>query len=313
MRFLITLLVSMFLLSACSQAEKFSLEKASPKGSEQNSKTIVEDEALIKAVLRPLSRKNVVVEKVKKVPSSVPGFDAFEVTLLDKNRNVEINKYIWVSKDGKYLVLDVFSIKKLGNKILINPVVPKHRIKKLPPKKENLSWIKKIDEQLTEEGIPHVIGKGNKKVYIVWDVFCPFCYEHIKRLSPEKLAKEGIELHMIPFPVHGKASIVGTMYFMKLDKEKGAAGALKYITSLGSGDFSKYVKEFKKESENYVKNLNKEEREKQEKFVENLKKELIKGRVRGTPTIIYIPPGEKNNMGYKILGYKPLNEVVKMK
>jgi thiol:disulfide interchange protein DsbC len=310
MRFLITFVISMFLFSACSQAERFSVEKVSSK--QQLSEKVLAEEALIKAVLKPLSRRNVIVEKVRKVSSGIPGFNAFEVTLLDKPRNVEINKYIWISKDGKYLILDMFSIKKMGKRILIRPVVPKNRIKRLPPEKVNLSWVKKVDEQLTEEGFPHVIGKGNKKIYIIWDVFCPFCYEHIKHLSPEKLAREGIELHMIPFPVHGKASIVGTMYFMKLSKEKGAVGALKYITSLGGGDFTRYVKEFEKESESYVKGLSKEEREKQERFVENLKKELIKEKVRGTPTIIYIPPGE-GDMGYKILGYKPLDEVVKMK
>lgn len=309
MRILLSVAILTFLLASCSQAEK--TKETSVKN--QVSSDILKDENLIKAVLKPLSRKNVVVKQVKKVNLDVPGFFTFEVTLLDKGRNVEINKYIWISRDGKYLVLDMFSIKRERDKVLIRPLTPQKRIKQLPPEKEDLSWIKKIDEQLTKEGIPHVIGKGEKKVYVIWDVYCPFCYEHIKRLSPEKLAKEGIELHMIPFPVHGKASITGTMYFIKLSKEKGAEGALKYITTLGNGNFRDYVKEFEKESNAYVKGLSEKERKKEEQFVENLKKELIKGKVRGTPTIIYIPPNEKNNMGYKILGYKPLNEVVKMK
>ncbi len=309
MRVFLTAAALTFLVASCSQAEK--AKKTVVK--KEVSSEIVKDENLIEAVLKPLSKRNVVVKEIKKVDLNVPGFFTFEVTLLDKSRNVEINKYIWISEDGKYLVLDMFSVKKEKDKVLIKPLAPKNKVKQLPLKKEDLSWIKKIDERLTKEGIPHVIGKGEKKVYVIWDVYCPFCYEHIKKLSPKKLSEKGIEIHMIPFPVHGKASVNGTMYFIKLCKERGIEGAFKYITALGNGNFRDYVKEFEKESNAYVKSLDEKERKKEEQFVENLRKELIKGKVRGTPTIIYIPPNEKNNMGYKILGYRPLDEVVKMK
>ena len=308
MKSVLALALSVFLLAGCSEAKKVSNEGSVP------AQQILEDKELIKGILKPLSRRNVEVKRVELVKGlNVPGFVTFKVTLLDKDRNVEIKKYIWMSRDGNYLVLDMFAVKKEGKKILIEPLSPKERIKQLPPKKVNLSWVKKIDQQLTKEGIPHVIGKGDKKVYVIWDVYCPFCYEHLKKLSSEELSKKGIELHMIPFPIHGERSITGTVYFFKLSKEKGFEGAINYITDLGGGDFRKYVEEFEKESEKYVKSLSPEERKKEEEFAKSLKDELVKYKVRGTPTIVYIPQNSQNNEGYKFLGYKPLDEVVKLK
>ncbi|WP_457679597.1 DsbA family protein [Thermovibrio sp.] len=301
MRLLTAALLGALLLSSCSQAAQ-----ESPANQIQSRDT-GKEEAIIKALLKPLQIRGVEVKSVRPIQEvKVPGFRTYEVTLVDKRNSREIKRYIFISPDDKYLALEIFKIKEEGKSLHIQPLRPKNSEKQI---KVDLSWVKEVDRELQQNNIPHVIGKSDRKVYIVWDVFCPFCYSHFKEIT--KVAKEEkVEIHMIPFPIHGENSLKGLIYYTQLAREKGAGRALKELYDLGNGNFMKYVNQLEKKEEEI--NLPKEEKEKLTEFYKNLKTELIKHGVHATPTIIYIPPGEKNK-GYVIVGFKPIEQVLKMK
>jgi thiol-disulfide isomerase/thioredoxin len=263
---------------------------------------------VIRGLLSPLKSRGVELEKVQPVKEvKIPGFTTYEVTLKDNREHREVKKYVFVSNEGNYIALEIFKYQLKDGKVLIKPLNPKNSVK---PLKVDISFIEKIDEELSKAKIPHVVGKGEKKVYIVWDVFCPFCYSHFNQVE-DIAEKNNVEIHMIPLAVHGENSVKGLVYYVALARKKGTAGALKQLYSLGNGNFMKYVRELEKilKKDNFGLS-DKEERE-LEKLIKNVEKELVKNNVRATPTIIYAPPGSKK--GYIHVGFKPIEEVLKEK
>jgi thiol:disulfide interchange protein DsbC len=293
MRFLLAILTTSFLFS-CSTT--------------QNNSSFKEEENLIKTLLKPLAVKGVEIKEVRATDGSFfSDFAQFEVVLLDKRRNQMVKKYIWVSKDGNYLVLDVFKIEKEKDRISLVPVKPNDSE---VPLKQDLSWVKKIDEKLTKMNIPHVIGDGENIVYIVWDVYCPFCYKHFGEVA--KKAKElNLQIHLIPLAVHGKSSLEGFVYFTKLVREKGLENTFKYLLEKGNGDFLKYARSFDEEVKNNIGSMSKGEKEALVNFYKNLRDTLVSHNITATPTIIFIPKDE--TQGYVYVGFKPLEEVIKQK
>jgi len=302
MRFLITLTLISLLVGSCSKAE-VKEKKAETKGEVQNTRA----EKVIKALLSPLKVRGVEVKKVEPANLKVPGFEAYQVTLIDKRNHREVKKYIFLSKEGNYLTLEMFKYKLEGKRVSLQPLNPKNPVKEL---KTDISFVRKIDELLTKENIPHVIGKGERKVYIVWDVFCPFCYKHFNQIE-EIARKNNVEIHMIPLAVHGENSVKGLIYYTQIARKRGAAGALKELYNLGNGDFMKYVKNLEDKLNKSGIELSKEEQEKIKETLKEVEKELLKHGVRATPTIIYAPPGEKK--GHIHVGFKPIEEVIKEK
>jgi thiol:disulfide interchange protein DsbC len=303
MRLLTAALLTTLLLTSCSKASQEEVKK--PQKTQQAD--IKKEEAIIEALLKPLKVRGVEVKEVKPAESvKVPGFRVFEVTLLDKINSREIKRYIFISPDNRYLTLEIFEVKEEGKTIHLKPIRPKNPVKQV---KVDLSWVKEIDKKLQEANIPHVVGKSDRKVYIVWDVFCPFCYGHFNQIK-EIAEKNNVEVHMIPFPIHGENSLKGLIYYTQLAREKGTAEAFRELYNLGNGNFRAYAKKLE-EKEKELK-LSKEEQEKLKKFFNQLKEELVKKGVHATPSIIYIPEGEKDK-GYIIVGFKPIDQVLKMK
>ena len=301
MRLLTAALVIPILLTSCSKATQTENRTVKSKKEEIGSK----EEKIIRALLEPLKVRGIEVKEVKPAEGvKVPGFKAFEVTLIDKPNSREIKRYIFLSPDDRYLTLEVFQVSEKGKEVHIKPIRPKNPEKQL---KVDLSWVKEIDKKLSEMNVPHVIGKSDRKIYIVWDVFCPFCYSHFNQI--EEVAKEnGVEIHMIPFPIHGENSIKGLLYYTQLAREKGTTEAFKELYKMGNGDFRAYMKEL----ENKDLKLSKRDQEQLKTFFNQLKSDLVKKGVHATPSIIYIPEGEKDK-GYIIVGFKPIDQVLKMK
>jgi thiol:disulfide interchange protein DsbC len=264
------------------------------------------EEKIIRALLRPLQVRGIEVKSVKPTNEvKVPGFVTYEVDMIDKNNHREVKRYIFISPDDKYLALEIFSIREEGNTIHLKPLRPKNANKQL---KVDLSWLKKVDRELSKNGVPHVIGKGEKKVYIVWDIFCPFCYEHFNQIQ-EIAKKNGVEIHMIPFPIHGENSIKGLILYTEMARKKGAVEAFKELYKLGNGNFMNYANRMEQKLNSEYSKLPKEEREKLRKLFVGLRDELTKHGVRATPSVIYAPPG--SNEGYIYVGFKPIREVIK--
>lgn len=302
MRFLLALLATSLLFSCSNAQEKEKIEN--------RKMSVQEEELIIRAVLKPLSVRGVEVKEVKAIKDSpVEGLRMFEVTIIDKKNNRMVRKYIWMSEDGKYLALDLFKVKKEGEEVAIIPLKPKESE---VPLKQDLSWLKAIDEKLQKANIPHVIGNGKNKVYIIWDVYCPFCYRHFKEIAGKKAQELDLQIHMIPLPVHGERSLKGFVYFTQLARNEGMKSAIEKMFSKGNGDFMKYARIFSKEvDENYSK-IPEKERKELDKFYKDLQKELLSHNIHATPTIIYIPPTEKEK-GYVFVGFKPLEEIIKQK
>ena len=291
------LILSLLTGASCSQADQNSQKEVK--------ESLKKEEAIIKGLFKPLEAQGVKVKEIKLANEvKIPGFNTFEVTIKDERKARELKKYIFISEDGNYLALQMFKVATEGDTARLTPVTPKNPVK---PLKVDLSWLKDVDKKLEENNIPHVIGKSDRKIYIVWDIFCPFCYKHFNQIE-EIAKKNNVELHMIPLPVHGENSVKGFLYYTQLARERGAAQAFKELYSLGNGDFRRYAEEIQKKE---VK-LPKEEQERLKAFFEELQAELLKKGVQATPSIIYIPPGEKDR-GYIIVGFKPIEEVLKMK
>lgn len=299
-------LIAVSLLSSCVLAT----ENGAPKEKTTITANATKDENIIKSILKPLKSRGVEIKGIREVKNfPLNDFNTFEVSLIDKGRNAIVRKYIWISKDDRYIALDLFNIKAGKNRLIISPVKPKNSI---TPFKQDLSWVKNMDELLQKENIPHVIGNGKNKVYIVWDVYCPFCYSHFKEVTGKKVKELDLQIHLLPLPVHGKESLKGFVYFTQIVRKYGMKIAMKEMFSKGNGEFMNYYKEFSSEvKENYSK-IPKKEREKLEKFYKDFEKKLLSHNIHATPTIIYIPPAEKNK-GYVFVGFRPLKDVIKLK
>lgn len=302
MRLLTAALLTVLLTSSCSQASQ---EQKATK--QEQSSSIEKEKAIIEAILKPLKARGIEVKEIKPAPEvKVPGFRTFEVSLVDKTNMREVKRYFFISPDNQYLSLEIFRVKEEGKTIHLQPIRPANPVK---PLKVELSWVKDVDRKLQEANVPHTIGKSDKKVYVVWDVYCPFCYRHFNQVA-EMAEKEGVELHMLPFPIHGENSIKGLLYYTQLAREKGAAEAFKELYALGNGDFRKYAKALEEKTKNLK--MPKEEQERLRKLFKELQKEMVEKGVHATPSMIYIPPGEKDK-GYIIVGFKPIKELLKMK
>ena len=204
----------------------------------------------------------------------------FEITLIDRKNSRMVRKYVWMSEDGKYLALDLFKVKKGGKKVGIIPLKPKESE---VPLKQDLSWLKAIDGRLQKANIPNVIGNGKNRIYIVWDVYCPFCYKHFKEVAGKKVRELDLQIHMIPLPVHGERSLKGFVYFTQLARREGIKSAMEKMFSRGNGDFMKYVKILSEEvDKNYSKIPEKERK--------SLTNSIKIFRKSSSPTISMQPP-----------------------
>jgi thiol-disulfide isomerase/thioredoxin len=303
LRILTALILASLFVNGCSQAN----EKANRVEIKGEKIDTAQDEKIIRSILSPLKVQGVEVKNVNPANVQVPGFKVYEVTIDDKRNHREIKKYVFLSKKGNYLALEMFKYEIKGDKVLLKPINPKNPVKEL---KTDVSFVRKIDEILTRANIPHVVGKSDRKVYIIWDVFCPFCSAHFNQLE-EIARKNNVEIHMIPLAVHGENSIKGLIYYTQIARERGTAGAFKEFYSLGNGDFMKYAKNLEEKIKKGGIKLSKEEQNRIKETLKNVEKELLKNGVRATPTIIYAPPGEKK--GYIHVGFKPIKEILKEK
>lgn len=267
-----------------------------------------QDIKLISSILKPLAQRGITVKSISQVkPSAVTGLKQYQVSLLDKHERQELNRYIFISENGKYVVFNVLEVKNLKGNVSLSPLRPSEGVKSI---KVNLSWLKSMDDELNKNHIPHLLGNGKHRIYVAWDIYCPFCYDHFKDVVGKELKKLDVTLDLIPLPIHGKASIEGFTYFTQLARKMGMKGAMSYIFSMGNGNFQKYAECFsKKVNQNYPK-MDKGEKKNLGKFYTNIRKQLLSHYVHATPTIMYIPNGSK---GYVFVGFRPLKEVLSMK
>jgi len=264
---------------------------------------------LIKEIVKPLSARGVEVEKIERVNRQfVKGLKTYMVKLYDKRNSRYIYRYIWLSDDNRYFTFQILRANFENGTLKVTPVEP---AKKVEPVKVNLGWIGKIEKELEKEKIPYTIGNGKKTVYIVWDVYCPFCYSHFKEILGKKVKELDLTVKMIPLPVHGKSSLKGFVYFTDMAQKSGLKPALEKLFEKGNGNFMKYAKAFSKEVEKNYSRIPEKKRKELESFYKNLLKELLSHNVHSTPTVIYIPPGEKK--GYINIGFIPLEDIVKMR
>lgn len=291
-RFFLSITV-LLVLTGCSSAS-------------QENNSIAKEKQVIVDLLKPLERKGIKIKQVKKVENpKLESFDTFIVDLEDNNLHREIRRYIFINPKNKELILQVFKYNHKNGSLELTPVKPKHAEKQL---KIDISFLEKVEKELTKANIPHVVGKGEKKVYIVWDVFCPFCYRHFSKIE-EIARKNNIEIHMIPLAVHREDSLKGLVYYTKLAREKGTAEALKELYNMGNGNFMKYAKALEKKLQNEKKIT--EDQENLIKTLKNVEVQLVKNGVRATPTLIYAPPGK--DKAYIHVGFIPVEELLKKK
>ncbi len=265
---------------------------------------------IIKEIVKPLKSRGVELKSVERANKQIiEGFKTYKVRLFDKKNARYLNRYIWLSENNRYFTFQILEAKFENGTLRVAPVEPE---KSVEPAKVDLSWLSKVERELKENGIPYEVGNGKKTVYIVWDIYCPFCYSHFKEVVGKKIKELDVTLKMIPLPVHGKSSLEGFVYFTDMAQKIGFKEAMENIFEKGNGDFVKYAKEFSKEVKDKYKTIPEEKRKKLEEFYKNLSKELTSHEIHATPTIIYIPPGEKNK-GYVTVGFVPIEQVLKMR
>jgi thiol:disulfide interchange protein DsbC len=265
---------------------------------------------IIKEIIKPLKARGVELEKIEKTNREfVKGFKTYRVKLFDKKNSRHIYRYIWLSEDNKYFTFQILKAEFVNGTLKVTPIEPEKNVELA---KVDLSWLSKIVDELKSNGIPYTIGKGNKTVYIVWDIYCPFCYSHFKEVVGKKIQELNVTLKMIPLPVHGKSSMEGFVYFTDMAQKLGLKAAMEKIFEKGNGDFVKYAKEFSNEVNKNYKKIPETKRKKLEEFYRKLSEELTSHNIHATPTIIYIPPEEKNK-GFITVGFIPLEQVVKMR
>jgi thiol:disulfide interchange protein DsbC len=258
-------------------------------------------EDVVREFFKPL--KGIKVEEVRKVSSpKVPGFETYEVLLSSTTSDIRAKRYIWVSKDLRFITTNMASIERQGKKLAFRTLKPSSKV---PPAVRDVSWLKDVEKRLNKAGIPHVIGKGKRKLYVIWDVLCPFCFRHFAHMTKKEAEKLGVEIHAIPYAVHGESSIEGLAYFAQLAREKGIDQAFKHFASLGK-DFGEFRKNLKKELKKAKFDSNFKRRAKI--ALRAVKRMLGKNRIVATPTYIYLQSPSKK--GCIFVGYESLEEVV---
>ncbi|OMH40579.1 DsbA family protein [Desulfurobacterium indicum] len=283
---------------SCAQTQTAQTDTANSK----NVKT------LIKKMFGHAGGKNLELVDVEPTNKTVT-LRAYKLKFKDKAGSRYIYGYVWMTDNGKNMALKLykFDSETKGGMPLASVIEPKVREKMI---KTDLSWFKNILKELDKNNIPHVVGNGNKIIYIVWDVYCPFCYQNFSKVA-ESL-KKGIKLVFVPLPVHGERSIKGFVYYTYLARKEGAQKAMGHIFMRGNGNFMKFNQSLAEEVNKNYNKIPEKERKELEKFYTKIRSDLLKKGINATPTIIYIPPGE-NNKGYIHRGFIPFDQLLKMK
>ncbi len=274
-----------------------------------------EDVKLVKKMFGHAAGQNLELVGVEPTNKTVT-LRAYRVKFKDKKSPRYIYGYVWLSTDeveksgkGKEMAFKVYQVtgERKDGMPLAAPIEPE---KKEEMYKTDITWFKNIVNDLQKENIPHTIGKGDKVVYIVWDVYCPFCYENFGEVA--KALKEGVKLVFVPLPVHGKTSVRGFVYYTYLARKEGAQKAMEHIFARGEGNFRKFRKSYEEEvNKNYDK-IPEQERKELEKFYDDIKVQLVKKGISATPTIVYIPSTEKDK-GYIHRGFLQFDKLFQLK
>ncbi len=233
---------------------------------------------------------------------------AYRIKFYNKFAKSYIYKYAWVSDNGSDFAIEIFQVKNENGEKTWQAIAPKKKIQMV---KTDLSWLPPLVKELTKNNIPHEVGKGEKTVYVVWDVYCPFCYSHFKEVA-KKLQKGGLKLVFIPLAVHGEKSVKGFVYYTYLARKEGAAKAMLHLFDRGNGNYLKFSSSLEKEVEENYSKIPKEEREKLEKFFINYRNQLLKNGIKATPTLIYMSDKE-HKKGYVHIGFIPFKKLTSMK
>jgi len=186
------------------------------------------------------------------------------------------NTYYYYLADKKYVVEN-------GELKLIATDV---KIKEKPVElsQEQAQIIKQVVADYLKKGFNLRINNNEEKptLYVVWDVFCPFCKEGIKNGTLNKL-KEKYSVIVVPFAVHGKASLKGEAYFLERSKEIGVEESLKEWFSKIEPRVIEKVQDKKK----FEEELNKlSSNERLEDFILNKSKKLFQAGITATPTFV---------------------------
>ena len=242
------------------------------------------------------------IEEFKKLQSEIPNFDKYLLGIVIPSENKKVRRYIWVSRDGKYVILALFE-KRDSN---FFPIQPKNPVVELDEKR-NLEFIRKLEKILEENNIPYTIGNGKKEIYILWDVFCPFCHEYIKLLEKSPEIKD-YTIKLIPFPIHGEASLKGFTYLVWYSQNYGWD---KFQKEYMNVNYKEYKNKILKDIQTKYKKIPQKMKEKYEKIFEQIKEEFIKAKMRGTPTVIKVKEKGKIWQGCVNTGPKFLKDFEK--
>jgi len=242
------------------------------------------------------------IKEFKKLKSEIPNFDKYLLGVAIPLENKEVRRYIWVSKDGKYVILALFE--KKGTNFV--PIQPKKAIVELNEKR-NLNFVKKVEKILKENNIPYTIGNGKKELYMLWDVFCPFCHEYLRLLKNTSEIKD-YTIKLLPFPVHGEMSFKGFTYLAWYSKKYGWD---KYQKEYMNISYREYKDKLLKDIQEKYKEIPQKEKEKYEKIFKQIKEEFVKAGMRGTPTVIKVKEKGNSWQGCISIGAKPLKEFEK--
>jgi len=242
------------------------------------------------------------IKEFKKLKSEIPNFDKYLLGVVIPLENKEVRRYIWVSKDGKYVILALFE--KKGSKFV--PIQPKKSVVEINEKR-NLEFVKKIEKTLKENNIPYTIGNGKKEIYMLWDVFCPFCHEYLRLLKNSPEMKD-YTIKLIPFPIHGEMSLKGFTYLTWYSQNYGWD---KYQKEYMNINYGKYKDKLLKDIQTKYKEIPQKVKEKYEKIFKQMKEELVKAGMRGTPTVIKVKEKGENWQGCVNIGAKHFKDFEK--
>ncbi|SNR84421.1 DsbA family protein [Desulfurobacterium atlanticum] len=305
----------LYFLTVLALTTSFSCAQSSKTSKDVVSSATKEDVELVKKMFGHAAGRNLELVDVEPTNKTVT-LRAYKVKFKDKKSPRYVYGYVWLSteeagKDGKGKIM-TFKIYEITGESkdgmpLAAPIEPE---KQEEMYKTDLSWFKKIVKELEDKNIPHTIGKGDKVVYIVWDVYCPFCYNNFGKVA--KSLKEGIKLVFVPLPVHGETSVKGFVYYTYLARKEGAQKAMGHIFMRGDGNFGKFRRSFEEEVEKNYNKIPEKERKELEKFYRDIRAQLVKKGINATPTIVYIPPTEKDK-GYIHRGFIQFDKLFELK
>lgn len=214
----------------------------------------------------------------------------YRIDVVDKRKGIRIQQDVY--RYGKYLFPNAFVLK--DGRIVNASNVKKE---KLPV---STAFLDEIVSDFKKQGINLEFGKGKQKVYVVFDVLCPFCARAFKSEFPKLTQKYKVIL--VPFPVHGESSVNAfACIFTEVKNGKvtlpEALGKEfeKLLQVKDREDYQKLVEQFKKCPKN----------PKLVALLEKVRNELLANGVVETPTFfVYVksPTGEyhQGNSYYKM-------------